>query len=82
MSTDLNDNQMRYRVFGDDTVVSSGPPEEWGSSEDTIGTFDTLKEAVAHAERASRDTHHLTSTSLRDTIMVRDEQTSTVLWRS
>ncbi len=82
MSTDLNDNQMRYRVFDDDTVVSSGPPEAWGSSEYTIGTFDTLKEAVAHAERAGHDTHRLTSTSLRDTIMVRDEQTSTVLWRS
>ena len=82
MSTDLNDNQMRYRVFGDDTFVSSGPPEEWGNSEYTIGMFDTLEEAIARAERSSRDTHHLTSPSLRDTIMVRDEQTSTVLWRS
>ena len=82
MITDLNGGQKRYRVFGYDTFVSSGPPEEWGNSEYTIGTFDSLEEAVARAERESRDTHPLTSPSLRDTIMVRDEQTSTVLWRS
>lgn len=82
MITDLNNEQKRYRVFGHDTFVSSGPPEEWENSEYTIGTFDTLEKAVARAERASRDTNPLTSPSLRDTIMVRDEQTSTVLWRS
>lgn len=82
MSTDLNNEKKRYRVLGYDTFVSSGPPEEWGNSEYTIGTFDTLEEAVARAERASRDTNPLTSPSLRDTFVVRDEQTSTVLWRS